>query len=100
MVGLGLRLPGGVVDLSSLWTLLDRGVDVVGPIPSERWDADAFYDADPDAAGKSYVRRGAFLDGIDAFDPTFFGISPREARSLDPQHRLLLEAAWEALEDA
>ncbi|MDI1475028.1 type I polyketide synthase [Polyangium sp. y55x31] len=100
IVGIGLQLPGGVVDLASFFRFLSAGGDAIGPIPADRWDADAHYDPDPDAAGKSYVREGAFLDRVDLFDPAFFGISPREAKNIDPQHRLLLQAAWQALEDA
>ncbi|EDM75374.1 modular polyketide synthase, partial [Plesiocystis pacifica SIR-1] len=100
IVGIGLRLPGGVVDLDSLWTLLEAETDAVGPVPRERWDAERFFDPDPDRAGKSYTREGAFLDAVDRFDAAFFNISPREARHLDPQQRLLLEATWEALERA
>ncbi|WP_437608159.1 SDR family NAD(P)-dependent oxidoreductase [Sorangium sp. So ce834] len=100
IVGLSLRLPGGTGDLAGLWDLLERGVDAVGPIPASRWDAGAAYDPDPDAKGKSYVRSAALLDRVDLFDAAFFGISPREAKHVDPQHRLLLEAAWQALEEA
>ncbi|KOX24005.1 hypothetical protein ADK67_19355 [Saccharothrix sp. NRRL B-16348] len=46
------------------------------------------------------MRSGSFLDGIDLFDPGFFGVPVRDAPSVDPQHRLLMETAWEALEDA
>ncbi|XXX82567.1 SDR family NAD(P)-dependent oxidoreductase [Sorangium sp. So ce134] len=99
IVGAGLRLPGGVADLPGLFRLLERGVDAVGPVPSDRFMIDAIYDPDPDAKGKSYVREGAFVDRVDLFDAAFFGVSPREAKSIDPQHRLLLEAAWQALED-
>ena len=59
-----------------------------------------YYDAEPGVAGKSIALRGGFIDAIDQFDPQFFGISPREAPYVDPQHRLLLETAWEAIEDA
>jgi len=63
-------------------------------------DIDAYYDPDPEAAGKQITRLGRLIDSVDRFDPDFFGIAPREAVSIDPQQRLLLEVAWEALEDA
>ena len=69
-------------------------------VPLSRFAVDAFYDADPDAKGKSYVGQGSFVRDVSRFEPEFFGISPREALTLDPQHRLLLEAGWTALEDA
>ena len=100
IVGIGLQLPGGVHDLEDFWQLLESGTDAVRPVPPERWNADAFFDTDPDAKGKTYTAEAAFLDHVDQFDPAFFGISPREAKQIDPQHRLLLEAAWHALEDA
>ncbi len=100
IVGFGLRLPGGVHDADSYWQLLHNGVDAIVPIPPDRWDLEAFYDADPDAPGKMYTRAGGFLETIDQFDPHFFGISPREADAMDPQHRLLLQVSWEALEHA
>ncbi|HET7469027.1 MAG TPA: type I polyketide synthase, partial [Gemmatimonadales bacterium] len=100
IIGMGLRLPGGVADLDGLFRMLARGLDAVGPIPAERWDTDRLYDPDFEQKGKSYVRDAALLDRVDLFDAGFFGISPREARHIDPQHRLLLEAAWQALEDA
>ncbi|XXX82571.1 SDR family NAD(P)-dependent oxidoreductase [Sorangium sp. So ce134] len=100
IIGVGLRLPGGIVDLDALFGRLAEGLDAVGPIPADRFDVEAVYDPDPDKNGKSYARGGAFLDRIDLFDAGFFGVSPREARQIDPQHRLLLEAAWEALEGA
>ena len=100
IVGIGCRFPGGASDAEQFWRLLEQGVDATRDVPRERWDADAIYDPDPEAPGKSYVKRGAFLDAIDGFDADFFGISPREATLMDPQQRLLLEVAWEALEDA
>lgn len=100
IIGMGCRLPGGVCDTEGYWRLLVEGRDAVGEIPPGRWDADAFYDPDPRAPGKMNTRRGGFLAGIEDFDNHFFGISDREAERIDPQHRLLLEVAWEALEDA
>ncbi|MDC3985913.1 type I polyketide synthase [Polyangium jinanense] len=100
IVGLALRLPGGADDADGLWRLLEGEIDAVGPIPASRWDAGAVYDPDPAAPGKSYVREAALLDRIDLFDAAFFGISPFEANHIDPQHRLLLETAWQALEQA
>lgn len=100
VVGAGCRFPGGASNPVAFWRLLRDGIDASGETPLDRWDAESFYDADPDALGKAYTKRGSFLDRIDAFDPEFFGISPREAVGMDPQQRLLLEVAWEALEDA
>ncbi|EDM78860.1 modular polyketide synthase [Plesiocystis pacifica SIR-1] len=100
IIGVGLRMPGGILDLSQLWSFLSEGREAVGPLPQSRWNVDEFYDPDPESKGHSYVREGSFLDQIDQFDPAFFGISPREAKNIDPQHRFLLESAWEALEDA
>ena len=100
IVGMGMRLPGGVHDAESFAKLLWSGGDAVTEIPADRWSLDAFYAEDPDAVGKMTTRHGAFLEHVDQFDAEFFGISPREAASMDPQQRLMLEVAWEALEDA
>lgn len=93
VVGVGLRLPGGIADLDGYWTALSEGRDLVRPMPAHRKEPFA-------ADWESLPHRGGHLDDVLGFDAAFFGISPREARSLDPQHRLLLEVAWEALEDA
>ena len=100
IIGVGCRFPGGVNDLESLWRLLVEGREAISEVPSDRWNVERFYDAEPGLAGRSIARRGGFVDAIDQFDPQFFGISPREAPYVDPQHRLLLETAWEAIEDA
>jgi acyl transferase domain-containing protein/acyl carrier protein len=100
IVGMGCRFPGGAHDPEAFWRLLRDGVDTVTEAPKERWDIDAYFDPDPDAAGKMYTRYGSFLDGVDRFDAAFFGISPREAALMDPQQRLMLEVSWEALERA
>ncbi len=99
VVGLGCRFPGAP-DPARYWEMLCNGVDAITEVPPDRWDVEAFYDADPGAPGKMVTRWGGFLEKVDEFDPDFFGITPREATGMDPQQRLLLEVAWEALEDA
>jgi acyl transferase domain-containing protein len=100
ILGSGLRLPGGANDLDGLWEVLASGRDTRRPILEERFDAEAIFDPDPEARGRSYTRHASLLDDVASFDAAFFGISPREALSMDPQHRLLLEVAWTALESA
>jgi len=100
IIGIGCRFPGGVNDAESFWKLLVEGREAVTDVPPDRWNVERFFDAEPGLPGKSIARRAGFLEHIDQFDPQFFGISPREAPYVDPQHRLLLETAWEAMEDA
>ena len=90
----------GAENPEALWQLLCDGVDAIREVPADRWPIDSYYDAELSAAGKMNTRWGGFLDRIDGFDPQFFGISPRESGDADPQQRLMLELAWEALEDA
>lgn len=99
IVGIGCRFPGAE-NPDAFWSLLWNGVDAVGEIPGDRWDADRFFDPEPGKPGKMITRFGGFLGRIDQFDPDFFGIDSREAKRLDPQQRLMLEVAWESLEDA
>ncbi len=100
IISMGCRFPGTSNSPEDLWELLANGGDGIQTIPESRWDIDEWYDADPEAPGKMYVREGGFLEGIESFDPSFFKISPEEAKSIDPQQRLLLECCWEALERA
>jgi acyl transferase domain-containing protein len=100
IVGMACRLPGGVRSPAAFWDLLSGGVDAVTAVPADRWNADAYFDADADAPGRSIMRTGAFIDGVADFDAGFFGISPFEARQMDPQQRLFLEVAMDALDSA
>lgn len=100
VVGMSCRLPGGVRSPEDFWRLLCEGGNAVREVPADRWNLEAWYDADPEAPGKMYSRHGGFLDDVDAFDASFFGVSRVEARSMDPQQRMLLELSWEALESA
>jgi hybrid polyketide synthase/nonribosomal peptide synthetase FtdB len=93
IIGAGCRFPGGANDLDSYWSLLQQGRDVVTEISTARWEK----------LGHSNVESGwhaGLVDTIDNFDPRFFGISAREATTMDPQQRMVLEVAWEALENA
>ncbi|WP_433625645.1 SDR family NAD(P)-dependent oxidoreductase [Nocardia sp. CA-120079] len=100
VIGMACRMPGAVDSPDDLWRVLMEKTDPVREGPFDRWDVDAFYDPDREAPGRSNTRWAATLDDITGFDAAFFGISPAEAASMDPQHRLLLEASWEALEHA
>ena len=100
VVGIGCRFPGNVTSPESFWELMVEGRDAISGIPADRWDAEAFYDADPLTPGHMTTKWGGFVPDIAGFDAEFFGITPREAASMDPQQRMLLEVTWEALEHA
>lgn len=100
IVGVAGRFPGAGGDVLRFGDLLQQGTDLITEVPPERWDIDALYDADPEKPGKMYCRYGSFLKNVELFDPRFFNITPREALNMDPQQRMLLEIAWEALESA
>ena len=98
IVGIGCRFPGEANDPETFWQLLSQGKDAISQVPGDRWDADAYFDPDPDAPGKIVTRHGGFVGHLQDFDAAFFGLSAREAASIDPQQRLLLEVGWEAME--
>ncbi|MBA1429407.1 MULTISPECIES: SDR family NAD(P)-dependent oxidoreductase [Pseudomonas fluorescens group] len=99
IIGLAGRYPQART-LDEFWQVLSQGRDCISEIPAERWDHSRYYSADEDAPGKTYARWGGFIDGVTEFDPAFFGISPREAAAMEPQERLFLQTAHEAIEDA
>ncbi|PRQ09072.1 type I polyketide synthase [Enhygromyxa salina] len=99
VIGLALRVPGAP-DQAGYWQLLANSVDAIEQVPASRWSIGDYHHPDPNRRGSIASRYGGFLDQIDQFDAELFGISPREAATLDPQHRLLLEQSWVAIEDA
>ncbi|MFI1801198.1 SDR family NAD(P)-dependent oxidoreductase [Streptomyces sp. NPDC020379] len=100
VIGVGCRFPGGVDSPASLWRLLLEGRETVGPVPPERWDAsEVMRYQDPDVADR--FGRGCFLAGdVWAWEPAAFAVAPTEGAAVDPQHRLAVETAWEAVEHA
>lgn len=99
VIGMACRFPG-VSSPEEFWQALRSGRDLIQEVPPDRWDLDQFYDPRPRQPGKMRTRCGGFIRDADAFDSDFFGISRREAAQMDPQQRVLLEVAWEALENA
>ena len=100
IVGMSCRYPGDAASPREFWEFLLRGGDGIVDVPADRWDSNAYYDADKEKPNKMYVKRGGFIRNIDQFDPQFFNISPKEAPHIDPQHRWLLELTQEAFENA
>ncbi|WP_299542541.1 beta-ketoacyl synthase N-terminal-like domain-containing protein, partial [uncultured Streptomyces sp.] len=100
IVGMSCRY-AGATSPAELWELVSQGRDAVSPLPDDRgWDVERLYNPDPEQIGKVYASGGGFVDGVADFDAGFFEISPREALATDPAQRLMLEASWEAFEDA
>lgn len=100
VIGMGCRFAGDANSPEEYWRLLMEGRDGIGEVPPERWES--YAEASPQNAAtlRKVTRNGGFLDDIEGFDADFFGILPREAELMDPQQRIVLEVAWEALEHA
>ena len=101
IIGIGCRFPGASDNPVRFWELLTQARNAVGDIPEERWQMNRFYNDNDEACAKSYVRKGHFIDwDYKTFDAGFFNFAPREVEYFDPQQRVLLEVAWEAMENA
>lgn len=99
IVGMAMRLPGGVQNTDDLWRLLIDNIDAIEDIPANRFENDLIYDENG-GVGKSILKQGGYLKNIDLFDAPFFDLTRVETESLDPQQRLLLELTQEALENS
>lgn len=98
IIGVALRFPGAST-LQDFWRIVAHKVDCIGKIPAKRRrDPDDFLSF-KQMAPAEYMEK-AYLGEIDRFDDNFFGLSPREASLIDPNQRIFLEVAWEAIEDA
>lgn len=100
IVGFAFRFPGDLDTEESLWQALKVGQDLVTEVPADRWATEALQHGYRKEPGRSITFSAGVHSRIDEFDAGFFGISPREAAWMDPQQRMLLELAWEALENA
>lgn len=100
IVGMSCRLPGGATNTEKFWEILEQGLDVSRRIPADRFDIDTHYDPTGKQLNKTMTQYGCFIDEPGLFDAPFFNMSPREAQVVDPQMRLSLVTAFEALERA
>ncbi|MDG4810844.1 SDR family NAD(P)-dependent oxidoreductase [Micromonospora sp. WMMD1120] len=99
VIGLSCTFPGSA-DAEEYWDNLVHGRTLFRDVPVNRWDVERFHDPDRSRTDTTYCRQGGFLDDIERFDALFFSMSGRDAEVSDPQHRLFLQEAWNALEDS
>ncbi|WP_281817998.1 condensation domain-containing protein, partial [Vallitalea longa] len=99
IIGMAAKLPKAE-NIDEFWNVLKSGKSCVGPLPTEREEDIRKYLRFKGNSLDLSKGRAAFLKEIDKFDNTFFGISPKEAEVMSPNQRLLLETAWQAIEDS
>ncbi|XP_026121566.1 uncharacterized protein LOC113102247 [Carassius auratus] len=99
VVGIGCHFPGGE-GLENFWRVLLHGENCAVQIPNERFNLSQWYDPDESKAGKTYTAKASLINGLNQFDHKFFGITDAESINMDPQHKLLLQCTYRALEDA
>lgn len=100
VIGMACRVAGGNDSQEQLWESIMEKIGASGEVPSWRWEPHLRRDARNAKELSKTTSRGYFLKILEDFDAAFFGISPKEAKQMDPQQRLSLEVAWEALENA
>ncbi|TAQ84220.1 hypothetical protein B7494_g7457 [Chlorociboria aeruginascens] len=100
VIGYACRAPGGNDSPAELWEFLLKKGDASGDIPEMRWEPYKNRHPGNTKTLAETTSKGYFLDNLENFDASFFGISPREAELIDPQQRIAVEVAWEALENA
>lgn len=100
IVGIGGRFPGDAANPEKLWELLCQGRSALSEVPKDRFNIDAFYHPHAERAGTQNFRGAHFMNRApEAFDAPFFSITPNEAKAMDPQQRMCLEVAYEAMEN-
>lgn len=99
IIGMSGTMPGAD-NLDQFWSNLEAKRDMVTEIPADRWNWQDRFGDPRSGTGRTDVKYGAFVNGIDTFDPLFFGISPMEAEKMDPQERHMLQTVWHTLENA
>ncbi len=100
VIGMACRFPHAK-DLNALWKVISTGEVTFEPIPDTRWTHSSFVETqDLRAPDKTYVQKGAFVDGVEDFAALHYGLAPRRVQVMDPQHRLAIEATRQALQDA
>lgn len=97
VIGMAGRFPGAA-SVTEFWRNLRGGVESIVDLSED--DLISAGVGEKALSNRSYVRRAALMPGVEEFDADFFGFTPQAARMLDPQHRLFLQTAWLALEDA
>ncbi|KAG2174713.1 hypothetical protein INT43_005771, partial [Umbelopsis isabellina] len=99
VIGMSCRF-AGANSLEEFWQVIENGLNMVKEVPNYRFNINDYYSKDRSKPNSLYTKWGNFIDCADKFDPRFFNISPREAINMDPQQRVLLQVAYEALEAA
>ncbi|MFK7804945.1 MAG: SDR family NAD(P)-dependent oxidoreductase, partial [Anaerolineae bacterium] len=99
IIGMACRFPRAK-NIQQYWQNLISGAETARLIPADRWQTNDHFDPQPGTAGKSISKWGCFLDDIWGFDPEFFNLTKEESLFIDPQHRILLELAYETLAES